>query len=74
MAAKRKPGWLLLALVMGIALPAGALAAPFVMKSLFWRFGSDPAGAVLQGEHWGRVICAVLLTVSPFVPVACFLL
>ena len=74
MAAKRKPGWLLLALALAAALPICALGAPFVMKALFWRFGSDPAVAVLQGEHWGRVICAVLLTVSPFVPVACFIL
>ena len=74
MAAKRKPGWLLLALVLAIALPICALDAPFVMTALFWRFGSDPAVAVLQGEHWGMVIRAVLLAVSPFIPVVCFLL
>ena len=74
MAANRKPGWPLLALALVIALPVCALGAPFVMKALFWRFGSDSAVAVLQGEYWGLVIRAVLLTVSPFVPVVCFLL
>lgn len=74
MAAKRKSVWLPLALVLAIALPICALGAPFVLKALFWRFGRDPAVAVLQGEHWGMVIRAVLLTVSPFVPVVCFIL
>ena len=74
MTVKRKSGWLLLALALAITLPVCALIAPAVMKALFWRFGSDPAVAVLQGEHWGMVVRAILLTVSPFVPVACFLL
>lgn len=73
MAARRTPGWLLVALVLAFILPICALGAPFVMKALFWRFGSDLAVAVLQGEHWGKVICAVLLTVSPFVPMVCFI-
>ena len=74
MTAKRTSGWLLLALALAIALPICALGAPFAMKALFWRFGSDPAVAVLQGEYWVLVIRAVLLTVSPFVPVVCFVL
>lgn len=66
--------WLILALVLALALPACALGAPFVMKALFWRFGADPAVAVLQGEHWGWIARMVLLTAAPFVPVVCFLL
>lgn len=71
---KKKRRWLLLALLMAILLPACALGAPVVMKELFWRIGNDPAVAVLQGEHWGGMICAVLLTAAPLVPVVCFLL
>ena len=74
MAAKRKTVWLPLALVLAVVLPVCALGAPMIMKALFWKFGSDPAVAVLWGEHWGKVIRAVLLTVSPFVPVICFVL
>lgn len=74
MAAKRGHSWLIAALVAAIGCPACALGAPYVMKVLFWQFGSDPAVAILQGEHWGRVISVVLLTVSPFVPVVCFVL
>lgn len=66
--------WLILALVLAAALPACALGAPFAMKALFWRLGGDPAVAVLQGEHWGRIVCMALLTASPFVPVLCFAL
>lgn len=70
---KRKK-WPILALVLAIALPVCALGAPFAMKALVWRLGRDPAVAVLQGEHWGLMIRGALLTVSPFVPVACFFL
>lgn len=66
--------WLLFALLMAVLLPACALSASFIMEALFWKFGNDPAVAVLQGEYWGGVICAVLLTAAPFVPVACFVL
>ena len=66
--------WLILALVLALVLPACALSAPFAMKALFWRLGDDPAVAVLQGEHWGWILRGVLLTVSPFIPVVCFLL
>lgn len=69
---KRK--WLLLAFLLTFILPAAALGAPDLMKALFWQFGSDPAVSVLQGEHWGRILCGVLLTAMPFVPLACFLL
>ena len=44
------------------------------MKTLLWRFGSDPAVSVLRGEYLGRILCAVLLTAMPFTPLACFLL
>ena len=70
----RKRRWLLYALFMAVLLPACAFGASSVLETLFWKIGSDPAVAVLQGEHWGRVICAVLLTVSPFIPVMCFIL
>lgn len=66
--------WLILSLVLAIVLPASALGAPFIMKALFWRLGDDPAVAVLQGEHWGQILCGILLTASPFIPVVCFLL
>lgn len=66
--------WLILALILALALPACALGAPFVLKALFWWLGPDPAVAVLQGEHWGWIARMVLLTVSPFVPVLCFVL
>ena len=71
---KRKRRWLLLAFLMLILLSACAFGASVVMEALFWRIGNDPAVAVLQGEYWGGVICAVLLTVSPFIPVICFIL
>lgn len=71
---KKKRRWLLLALLMVVLLPACAFAASSVMKTLFWNLGNDPAVAVLQGEYWGGIICAVLLTVSPFIPVLCFVL
>ena len=69
---KRK--WLLLAFLLTFTLPAAALGAPYLTKALLWRFGPDPAVSVLQGEHWGRIICGVLLTAMPFAPLACFLL
>ena len=69
---KRK--WLLLAFLLTFTLPAAALLSPDVMKALWWQFGSDPAVSVLRGEHWGRIICGVLLTAMPFTPLACFLL
>lgn len=69
---KRK--WLLLAFLLTFTLPSAALGAPEAMKALFWQFGSDPAVSVLQGEHWGRILCGILLTAMPFVPLSCFLL
>ncbi len=69
---KRK--WLLLAFLLTFTLPVAALCAPDLMKALWWRFGPDPAVSVLQGEHWGRIFCGVLLTAMPFVPLGCFLL
>ncbi len=69
---KRK--WILLAFLLTFILPAAALGAPDLMKALFWQFGSDPAVSVLQGEHWGRILCGALLTAMPFVPLGCFLL
>ena len=69
---KRK--WLLLAFLLTFTLPAAALCAPELLEALWWRFGSDPAVSVLRGEYWGRIICGVLLTAMPFVPLACFLL
>lgn len=74
MTMKRKRRWLLIALIMAVLLPACAFSASSVMETIFWKIGKDPAVAVLQGEHWGGVICAVLLTVSPFIPVSCFVL
>ena len=71
---KRKRRWLLLALLMAVLLPACAFSASAVLKALFWKIGNDPAVAVLQGEHLGGMICAVLLTASPFIPVVCFVL
>lgn len=71
---KRKRRWLLLALLMAVLLPACAFSASSVLKALFWKIGNDPAVAVLQGEHLGGMICAVLLTASPFIPVVCFIL
>lgn len=62
------------ALAMAMLLPFCALVAPGVLETLFWKLGSDPAVAVLRGEYWGAVVRAVLLTVGPLVPVACFLL
>ena len=69
---KRK--WLLLAFLLTFTLPAAALCAPELLEALWWRFGSDPAVSVLRGEHWGRIICGILLTAMPFTPLACFLL
>jgi len=57
-----------------LTLPAAALCAPELLEALWWRFGSDPAVSVLRGEHWGRIICGILLTAMPFTPLACFLL
>ena len=37
-------------------------------NALWWQFGSDPAVSVLRGEHWGRIICGILLTAMPFTP------
>ena len=61
------------AVAMAMLLPFCALLAPGILKALFWKLGSDPAVAVLQGEYWGAVVRVVLLTVGPLVPVACFL-
>ena len=66
--------WLISAAILVIVFPVCALGAPFVMKALFWRFGSDPAVAVLRGEHWGLIVRMGLLTAAPFVPVVCFIL
>lgn len=74
MTMKKKRRWLLFALLMAVLMPACAFGAPAVMEALFWTIGSDPVVAVLQGEHWGAMICAALLTVSPFIPVLCFIL
>ena len=74
MTMNKKRRWLLFALLMSVLMPACAFGAPAVMEALFWTIGSDPAVAVLQGEHWGAMICAVLLTISPFIPVLCFIL
>ena len=71
---KRSLIWLGLALAMAVLLPFCALLAPMVLKTLFWKLSSDPAVAVLRGEYWGAVVRAVLLTIGPLVPVACFLL
>lgn len=66
--------WLILAVMLTVAFPICALGAPFVTKALFWRFGSDPAVAVLRGEHWGLSVRMALLTAAPFLPAACFIL
>ncbi|MGO5094945.1 hypothetical protein ACTQ34_03825 [Agathobaculum sp. LCP25S3_E8] len=71
---KRKWRWWMPALVLTVVLPVCALIAPSVMKSVFWQFASDPAVAVLQGEHVGGLIRAALLTAAPVVPVVCFIL
>lgn len=71
---KRKWRWWLFALLLTVVLPIGALIAPSTMEALFWQFGSDPAVAVLQGEHWGAIIRAVLLAIAPLIPVVCFVL
>lgn len=59
---------------MAVLLPVCAFAASSVIETLFWDIGNDPAVAVLQGEHWAGIICAVFLTISPFIPVLCFVL
>lgn len=74
MGGKRTPWWLLTAVVLTFLLPVCALSAPFALKALLWQMGPDPAIAVLEGEHWGKITCAVLLTATPFVPVLCFIL
>lgn len=66
--------WPILALLMTIILPACAFCAPYIMEALFWKMGNDPAVAVLQGEHFGRIICMVLLVIAPFIPIGCFLI
>ena len=66
--------WLILAVILTIAFPVCALGATFIMTALCWRLGPDPAVAVLQGEHWGRIARMALLTAAPFVPVVCFIL
>ena len=70
----KKHKWLILALLMAILLPACAFSAPYVMEALFWKIGDDPAVAVLQGEHFGRIICMALLVIAPFVPILCFIM
>lgn len=71
---KKKRIWPLLALLSTALLPLCAFGMPFVMEELFWIIGSDPAVSVLQGEHWGGIIRAALLTAAPFIPVICFVL
>lgn len=66
--------WLILAVILTILLPIWAFLAPPVLKILLWQAGSNPAVDVLQGEHLGGIIQAVLLSVAPVVPVLCFLL
>ena len=69
-----KKKWVILALILTLVLPALALAAPTAMEALSWQFGSDPAVAVIQGEHLGLILRMVLLTAVPFVPLLCFIL
>ena len=69
-----KKKWVMLALILTLVLPTLALAAPTAMEALSWQFGSDPAVAVIQGEHRGLILRMVLLTAVPFVPLLCFLL
>ena len=68
----KKHQWLILSLLMAVILPVCAFCAPSVMEALFWKFGDDPAVAVLKGEHIGQIICMALLSVAPFVPLVCF--
>lgn len=70
----KKNKWLILALLMTIILSACAFSAPYVMEALFWKIEADPAVAVLQGEHFGRIICMVLLVIAPFIPILCFIM
>lgn len=74
MAMKKKTIWPILALLITVLLLVGAFGVSSVMVELFWKIGNDPAVAALQGEHLGAMICVVLLTVAPFVPVLCFIL
>lgn len=67
----KKHKWLILALLLTVILPTCAFCAPYVMEALFWKFGDDPAVAVLQGEHLGQIICMVLLVIAPFIPIMC---
>ena len=71
---KKKRIWPILALLLTVLLLFSAFGMPTVMVELFWAIGSDPAVAALQGEYLGAVICAVLLTAAPFIPVICFIL
>lgn len=69
-----KKKWVILALILTLALPSLALAAPTAMEALSWRFGIDPAVEVIQGERRGLILRMVLLTAVPFVPLLCFIL
>ena len=71
---KKKRIWPILALLITVLLMISAFGVSSVTVELFWKIGSDPAVAALQGEHLGAMICAVLLTAAPFIPVVCFLL
>lgn len=71
---KRKRIWPMLALLLTVFLLLGAFGITALLEALFWKIGKDPAVAVLQGTHWGRMVCAVLLTLTPFVPVVCYIL
>lgn len=71
---KKKRIWPILALLITVLLMISAFGMSSVTVELFWKIGSDPAAAALQGEHLGAMICAVLLTAAPFIPVVCFLL
>lgn len=70
----KKKKWLILALLMTVILPVCAFGAPYVMEALLWKIGDDPAVAVLQGEHFGRLICMVLIVIALFIPIVCFMM
>ena len=74
MSKKRNWFWVFGALLLCLVLSVCALFAPTAMMTLFWRFGSEPAVAVLQGEHWGQIIQLMLLGTLPFVPLIFFFL